>query len=570
VKHILMLEANAPAATKGGNFALHVMLPPKKGEKLTPPPAEGEEAPPAPLRLEDYTVDQITRWSGDVVPNEKGIVLRERIVIPHGNGDVTATLRVTVTGLPKVVLNAQLLAQLAPTQEMRPKVDGATPEPFVPGAPIDPKEYSGRQNWLACKRLVAEESGIERVMFLHVLLCEGSTYLLDVFVDAYKGPDALEGGQWSLEVFGSSPEIEVGADTMEKDLEVLVRKSWEETGPDAPQPPRAERAAKSRKRWLKSRGLLEGDDEDLDEQEAAPDPKAKAKPEPKAKGKAGKNDPPPEPEINKEEQEAEWLAAALKRAGEESHANNVVDDFVKVHTIVEPTLIEEDPYTIAPVLDDMIDPEKADTVAIQGLGMRGTAEVRKEELENSIAKWAKIQEEVATAIDRNKQALIDLTAWSEKTVSTEPKFMEIRESMRNSLQSRYQAKQALKDLVGNAEKLDAAEIQTALEQAETQEVRVWDEELVETGGEKKSFIEDFNALKDRLSRLEAEPLSDEDSREALSKLSSSVGKLQTQLKSKKVPLPEEMLDKELLQKASEAIAAAIALAEQEDDAAEAA
>merc|ERR1711871_6217 len=31
VKHILRWEANAPAATKGGNFALHVMLPPKKG-----------------------------------------------------------------------------------------------------------------------------------------------------------------------------------------------------------------------------------------------------------------------------------------------------------------------------------------------------------------------------------------------------------------------------------------------------------------------------------------------------------------------------------------------------------
>jgi len=563
VKYILMLEANVPTAAKAGTFALHVMLPPKKG--MRPQPAGGDEAAPAPLQLLDLKVDQITRWSGEVVPNEKGIVLRERIVVPHGAGDVTATIRVTVTGLPKVVLNAQLMAQLQPTQEMRPKVDGATPEPFQPGAPVDPKEYGGRQNWLSCKRTLAEETGTEMLMFLHVLLCEGSTYLLDVFVDPHKGPDNLEGGQWLLEVFGSHAELELGADTMEQDLESLVRKSWEETT-DAPQP-RNDRASLTRKRWLRKRGLLEGDDENLEEEVAAA-PKAEAKAEPKAKGKPGKGGKDAveaEPEIDKEQQEAEWLAAALERAGTECHSNDLVDEFVLVHTAVEPTLVEEDPYTISPVLDDMVDPDIPHSVAIQGLGMRGSAEARKQELELSIEKWQKIQEEVTEAIDRNKQALIGLAEWSEKTAVVEPKFVELRETIRTSLQSRYQAKQTLKDLVGDPEKVDPAALQDALEEAEKQEVSVWDAELVETGGKKKTFIEDFTALKDRLNRIEAEPLADEESREALSKLASSVEDLQTQLRTRKLPLPEEMFEKELFQKASDAIAAAIALAEQGEE-----
>merc|ERR1719446_1617209 len=251
------------------------------------------------------------------------------------------------------------MAQLQPNQEMRPKSEAGTPEPFQPGALVDPKEYSGRQNWLSCKRIVAEESGTERVMFLHALLCEGSTYLLDVFVDPHKGPDKLEGGQWILEMFGSSDEVELGADTMEQDLEALVRKSWEETAADAPQPPRNERAALTRKRWLRKRGLLEGDDEEELEEEAAAAPKAEAKAEPKAKGKPGKDDKKgaaeAEPEVDKEQQEADWLKEALERAGMQNHSNVIVDEFVNVHTNVPPTLIEEDPYTIAPVLDDIFE-----------------------------------------------------------------------------------------------------------------------------------------------------------------------------------------------------------------------
>jgi len=356
-------------------------------------------------------------------------------------------------------------------------------------------------------------------------------------------------------------------------LEVLVRNSWELTDPDPTLPPRSERASTTRRRWLKKRGLLAAGEDDPDEQPVAVDPKAKAKAEakaePKAKGKAGKDKGAveAEPEIDKEVQEAEWLAAALERAGLQQHSNVTVEDFVLAHTVVEPTLIQEDPYTIAPVLDDTIDPDAVNIAAIRGLGMKGAAEVQQGDLEASIAKWEKIQEGVTSAKERNAQALVELTKWSEESAEKEAQFRELRESLRGGLQLRYQAKAALKDLVGDAEKLDVTELQTALEEADKQEVATWDAELVENGSEKKIFIEDFTALRERLSKLEAEPLADQESRDALSKLSASVGQRQKLLKQKKLPLPPDMLEKELLQQAADAIAAAVALAEGGDEAA---
>merc|ERR1711981_828536 len=244
--------------------------------------------------------------------------------------------------------------------------------------------------------------------------------------------------------------------------------------------------------------------------------------------------------------------------------NDVVDGFVKVHTTVPPTLVEEDPYTIAPVLEDTIlDEEKVDSVAIQGLGMRGTAEVRQVELEDELAKWEDIQSKVLQAKDLNAQAMLDLTQWADTHASVEATFGEQRENLRSALQVRYQAKTALKDVVMDAERLDTAALQAALEDAEKQEVAIWDEELVTAGKQKKDFLEGFESLKDRLSRLEAEPLTDEESRGALSKLSTSVGQLQKELSKKKLPLPPEMLEKELLRQASDAIAASVGQAAEE-------
>jgi len=204
----------------------------------------------------------------------------------------------------------------------------------------------------------------------------------------------------------------------------------------------------------------------------------------------------------------------------------------------------------------MMSEDKPDSVAINGLGMRGAAQVRQAEMEASIAKWEEIQNQVLAAKERNGQALSTLRTWSESTASIEAKFKELRENMRTGLQQRYQAKLALKDVVMDPEKVDVGALQTALEEAERQEVGVWDEELVATGAKKKTFIEDFVALKERLSKLEAEPLADEESRNALSKLSTSVGELQKEL-GKKIPLPPEMLDEDILRQTSEAIAASM-------------
>jgi hypothetical protein len=562
VKYIIMLEANVPSLTKGGTFNLHLLLPPTKGP-VAPVASESDEAAEeAPLRVDSLKVDHVMRWSGEVEPNTKHIVLQERLVVPHGNGDVTGTIQVTVQGMPRAALNAVLMAQMQPTQQMRPKLDGVTPEPFVPGAPIDPKEYGGRQNWLDSKMPVAKQSGVERVLFEHAALYEGSTYLLEVFVDPYKGPDKLEGGTWLVELFGSG-EVEMGKDTMEQDLEALVRKSWEDPAAENPIP-RKDRAARARKKWLKKRGLFEGTPEEMAELEDDPppvpdEPKAKAEPKGKAKGKDDKKGSVvEEPEINKEAQEAQWLEEALKRASAESHSNGTVDEFVQVHTTVEPTLIEEDPYTIAPVLDEMIlDDDKVDGVAVQGLGMRGAAQVRQAELEATTAKWEDIQNQAVSAKEMNAQAIMELMQWSETHASVEAKYIELRETMRTGLQVRYQAQLALKDVVMDPDKLDPSALQAALDEADKQEVSVWNKELVVSGEQKKTLIEDFESLKDRLSRLEAEPLTDEESRENLASLSTSVGQLQKELAKKEIPLPPEMLEKDLIKQASDAIAAAL-------------
>ena len=115
------------------------------------------------------------------------------------SGDVTSALRVAVEGLPQAFLHATLVAQLPPTEDMRPVNPDAPLEPLVPGAPINPRDYSGRRtaplhrtvngarNWLSSCRKVAETSGLEAfrsrsgslsgqiVFFPHVLLTEASS-----------------------------------------------------------------------------------------------------------------------------------------------------------------------------------------------------------------------------------------------------------------------------------------------------------------------------------------------------------------------------------------------------------
>merc|ERR1719458_924987 len=140
---------------------------------------------------------------------------------------------------------------------------------------------------------------MEGVVFPHVILSDGSTYILSVHVDPCKGPNLLEGGQWQLEILGSG-EVEVGAETMEQDLEELVRQSWVEPVQDEARPPRNERAALSRRKWLAERGLATP----IDESESAlPEEKV-----PDEKGKKGRGPSPPVPDQDLQA-EAQALAA---------------------------------------------------------------------------------------------------------------------------------------------------------------------------------------------------------------------------------------------------------------------
>lgn len=646
VKYILMLESNVPEATLGGDFNLRVLLPPlaesrewrAESRAATPaspvpdkPPAAETQAPaesPAPsrtspeaadsatpdedapkdLRLRDLRLDSVLRWGGEVVGNEQGLVMRERLTALPGAGDVTAVLRITVTGLQKLRIRAMLRLQLPPSPEMRPQSQGSEkekekekeshkPDASAPTLHVDPKDYAGRKNWLASKRPVAEAVGIEKALIPHCILYEGATYLLDVFADpadlgatgdGAAPPDAAraehgvedaaasaapEPAKWLLEVFGSS-EVELGPDTMEQDLEALVRRSWEEaalaSNPDLPS--RKDRAYVSRKRWLKKHGLIVTTPEEDAADEAklhvpAPAEEKHGKAAKKETGKKGANVPAPpvEEPVDPAKLEEEWLQEALQRAGKAPHANSEVDHFVNLHTEVEAMLTAEDPYTIDPVLDEHLatleDEVSAGTreqapAALRALGLRGAAAVRKDEIVASEDRWQQIHEEAEGAKERNKEALQQLEQWSEEHARAPTQHLELREMLRGGLQTRYQAKSTLEDLVGDSHKLDVAALQVAIEEAEKSNVSIWDKLLLEKADQKKTFLQDFDALRQRVGHLESEPLATEEDRQGFQQLMTSVKDLRRQLAKKAVPLPEEMAGEELLEQAATALKAA--------------
>lgn len=564
VKYIIMLEARAPFPVKAGNFKLQLLLPPRAEgwacKDEPPPPSEGEEdvdRATDPFRIRSLQADTVLRWTAETVPNHKGLVLRERLTVPMGGGDVTAMLRVTVSGLPQAFLCASLLAQLPPKEEFRPRGEnGEPPPPLEPGAPVDPRDYNGRKNWLSSCRSVVEASGVEVVVFPHVILCEGSTYLFYVNLDPYKGPDKLEGGEWSLEIFGSG-EVEAGADTMEQDLEELVRQSWVETPSD---PPRAERAQASRRKWLIDHGL-EAPPDPVEEEVEVEDPKAKkAKEAPKGKGAAPVPDEPVEDPAAKAAREAEELQAALERAEKRTHANVCIADFVRMHTKVEPVLDVEDPYTIVPdPPEDALaaaeaeeerrhdDEDRAEEAARRALGMLGLQELRKTELDASAARWETVFAEMESAKERNRTLLEDLSRWREEHATMKMEFMEEREALRSKLMVRVDKQAVLKDVFEQS--ADTTALQQALHEAEESGVGTWDGTLMETAGLKLHFLEAIAALKASVEKPLEELFPDTAAREAFIKSIAETKDLCKQLRERKAPLPADLGEEELLAQA---------------------
>ncbi|CAK0875303.1 unnamed protein product, partial [Prorocentrum cordatum] len=291
VKCVLMLEADVPSPVPAGAFSMHLALPHREmpgadQRAALPPPAEeppkeepaqvdmkkaqgkkslkpspeelkrsslgasaeeaAQEGARRPLVVRGLRTDSVLRWSGETAPNDRHLVLCERITAAAGAGEGGG-------GGEGGAAEEGRPPQAPPAEEMRPKVKGDAegewkdPEPLQAGAKVDPKQYGGRNNWLKCCRTVLEETSKESVFLPHIVLAEGSTHLLYVYLDLYRGPGNLEGGTWTLEFFGSGA-VEVGADTTEADLEALVRRSLGRARPRRTAgPTRRERAQASRR-----------------------------------------------------------------------------------------------------------------------------------------------------------------------------------------------------------------------------------------------------------------------------------------------------------------------------------
>mmetsp|Transcript_3114 Transcript_3114/g.12091 ORF Transcript_3114/g.12091 Transcript_3114/m.12091 type:complete len:1373 (-) Transcript_3114:106-4224(-) len=512
-KYVVMLESSVPTPTPGGNFSLDMILPQYKKQ------SEGEQGDePEPLSVSMLSAETEQRWNGETAPNDKHMVMCERLTIPVGGGDITAMLRVAVSELPGAFLSVSLVAQLPPREETRHdfrnrEESAPTPEPLAPGAPIDPRDYNGRKSWLSRCRTVAEAIGVEVVTLPHVILCEGATYLIYVKLDPYKGMDALEGGKWLLELFGSG-EVEGGRDTMEQDLEELVRKSW----------------------VVKDEEGQSGEETDV----------------------LGE----------KTSEEMLQLLAAKERADKKPHTNSVISDFLYWHTKAEPVLNVEDPYIVAkdPPIAAAAGNEEATTeegdaeeeedgaamaAARQALGMEGLRSERRGIVENSAERLEAAVKRMEEAKEKNMDALVDLKGLQDERTTFKPEFLEEREKLRDGLAVRYQKQSDLMEHVNNKERVDADAIKEALSSANETGVGVWSPELIEKAELKTELLEALAALRSATEAEQAEPLADEAARVAFGKTLATAEELLAKASSKGLGLSPDLGAEELVAKAAE-------------------
>mmetsp|Transcript_52178 Transcript_52178/g.121774 ORF Transcript_52178/g.121774 Transcript_52178/m.121774 type:complete len:1453 (+) Transcript_52178:53-4411(+) len=493
-KYVLLLEANLPPEVlpkSGGEISLQIFGPPGTAPEPEEPAeggGDGEDGgleDEVPLQLQMLTVDKVMRWQGECTDNDKGLVLCERITVPADGGDVTSTLRITVEHLPQAFLRATLVAQMPPTDEMRPlNPDGTPLEPLVPGAPINPRDYSGRRNWLSRCKKVAETSGLEIVCFSHVLLAQASTYILYVHLDQFRGPGSLDGGAWTLESFGSGA-LEVGSDAMEQDLEELVRKSWETSQQEGEAPPRCEKAAETREAWKAKRsgeGYVE--------------------------------------EGGSTEEEQKQMEAVLERTREVSHPNNSIAKFLSGHAETPAVLVQEDPYTVAPDRPEWKPAEDTDgiaaeevvaedtEVAIKALGTEGEREARQLEMEISTARWETAKETLVAAKERNANQVQELRTWREER-SAMPggvqgtNFAPTRNELRGALHSRMEKCAVLKILCFDGQRLDPEPLRVAFSEADAAGAKNYDPDLMQNGSRKLRVMDASAAFQEGLTAAEA-------------------------------------------------------------------
>ncbi|CAJ1373582.1 unnamed protein product [Effrenium voratum] len=570
-KYVLMLEANLPPEVlpkSGGEVSLQLFAPPGsgglevdlEGDKETEDTGMEDEAP---LQLNMLTVDKVMRWNGECAENDKGLVLCERITVPPEAGDVTSALRVTVEGLPQAFLRATLVAQMPPTDEMRPQnPDGAPLEPLVPGAPINPRDYGGRRNWLSRCKKVAESCGLEIVSFSHVLLTEASTYILYVHLDEFRGPGGLDGGTWLLESFGSGS-LEVGSDAMEQDLEELVRRSWADASQEPDGPPRSEKAAAARETWL-------------------------------AESKE------PKDEAEEETEEQKMLEAVLARTREVSHPNNTISKYLDGHADTPALLIQEDPYTVAPdrpewkpsedtdgTLDEVGAEDTEAAVAVKALGTEGERQARDLEIELTTARWQAAKDNLEAAKERNANQIQELRQWREERSAVPAgieaaNFAPTRRELRGALHTRMEKCAILKVATLHPERTDPEPLRAALAEADEAGSKNYDADLMENAARKLRVLDASATFKESLAAAEAKieaaaaatataeaaeegsdsfaqakdaaAAAEEEAAAAASALSESLAELQASIKeakqAKELPIPAELLNEEPMDKAS--------------------
>jgi len=585
-KYVLMLEANLPEEVlpkSTGELSLRLFIPtgsnPLETDLDTGPTTgttgtgdkdkEAEDTTQdeaAPLKLQMLTVNQVFRWQGECHENDKGLVLCERITVPPETGDVTSTLRVSVDGLPQAFLRATLVAQMPPAEEMRPpNPEGAPLEPLVPGAPINPRDYSGRRNWLSRCKKVAETSGLEIISFPHVLLAEASTYILYVHLDEFRGPAGLDGGTWLLESFGSGS-LEVGSDAMEQDLEELVRRSWADGAPqDGDAPPRSETAAAARESWVTTKSK-DGEAEAGEEEES---------------------------------EEKKQLAHALERTKKVKHPNSTIAKFLNGHADTPALLIQEDPYTVAPDRPEWKPSEDTDgtdevraedteaAVAVKAMGTEGESEARAEEIEIATARWSAAAESLEAAKDRNANQIQELRQWREERRAAPggvegTSFAPTRRELRGALHSRMEKCAILKVAVFDEKRTDPEPLRVALSEAEAAGSRNYDLTLVENATRKLRVLDAAVAFQESLTSMEskgeaetaaaaavaaaeegsesyaqakeAAATAEEEAAAAAKALEETLGELKASLKeasANELRLPPELLNEEPMEKAAE-------------------
>jgi hypothetical protein len=508
VKYVLVLEANLPRVIKEGTIGLQMIMP-SLGNVA---PQEGEEGDEAPVTCTPLKTETITRWSQDIAPHEKGLVLRERIAVPAGGGEVTAALRISVKNLPHTFLNAEVIVQLPPTQEMRPRAEGAAePEPFKIGDNVEPKEYGGRKNWLASLRTVVSETGVEAVVLPHVVFMEGVTYIISVSVDPFRGPNVLastteEPATWLVEAFGSG-EIELGADTMEQDLELLVRASWAEKEAD-----RAGRAKASRAKWVQENSGQPGE-------EAAPQEKTE-----------------------EEQAEEQALQGALERADYSKHLTTGIKDFVYAHTEEAPVLdVQEAPkaFGYKPGTDIMLA-----FTPLTDVELANRQDAQDAEVQAAADEWEKLHAEVSKAQEGNTEDLEKLQTWGDEQPWGVMQCGEKRDVLREHLLKRKEQRSALRAVIYDGS-TDLATLQEAWDAAVAAEVNIADPDIGQRAENKLKILKNVGKLEDHLAKKDAEDpaaaeryLDDASVRKEVTDLLTSANEMLKALAARDIPLPE--------------------------------